>query len=271
MKPRKLSNIETQEVSLVKRGAVRTRFLLRKKDETMPLNTIPDVVTEALETATPVEKSVMPSLRKMGLSKNAQTAVQSALRILSAVQDELPHDFESQLSDMLGESSTSVTKSMDQLPPKLRVQVEKLLEDQDSIRRQNTQIRKDLDAERALRVVTQYASTVAKRWPALPIKPQRLGSILYQVEKTLAKADMDELTRVLSAGNNALHAELQKTQEHVAASDDLLDGSTVDIVRKRATMLAQESDISIGDAVAKLLNDDEALYEQYVKETQQKV
>lgn len=84
-----LTDVETLEVSLVKRGANQKRIAIAKTEEPMP-KTMEQILKEALEMPLEEEDQIDEKLSKEGLSPEAAGAVKAALRALEAFKDELP-------------------------------------------------------------------------------------------------------------------------------------------------------------------------------------
>jgi hypothetical protein len=87
-----LRDLEIAEVSLVRRGANRKKFLILKALGGDPMND--DVLSRVLDADLDPEdeERINGVLKAQGLSDKAANAVKAALRILNAFKDELPHD-----------------------------------------------------------------------------------------------------------------------------------------------------------------------------------
>jgi hypothetical protein len=98
-----LRDLKVEEVSLVRRGANRKRFLLLKSalggDSAMYDETLLDRV---LSTDLENEDEIEQVLKAKGLSEKATNAVKGALRLLNAYKDELPPDIINTLASLVG-------------------------------------------------------------------------------------------------------------------------------------------------------------------------
>ena len=97
-----LSQITTEEISLVPEGAIKRRFVFKKENH-MPMT---DVQKEALlslfEADIVKESDLTAYLAKAELDEETQEAVKNAMRVLQAVEDKLPEDLLPMLGQLLG-------------------------------------------------------------------------------------------------------------------------------------------------------------------------
>lgn len=92
-----LVELETVEVSLVDKGANRRTFAIRKAEKrTM------QVIDAILSAPFEHRAAVAEHLKKMEMSPQATEAVEAAMQLLSAVQEEMPEDMMKQLMAMAG-------------------------------------------------------------------------------------------------------------------------------------------------------------------------
>lgn len=98
-----LTDVETLEVSLVKRGANNKRIAIAKSEDSMSKK-IEEVIKEAMALPLENEAAIDESLAKAGLSADAASAVKAAVQALSAFKDEMPDLAKviSMLGEMLG-------------------------------------------------------------------------------------------------------------------------------------------------------------------------
>ena len=94
--PTQLTELETLEVSLVKRGANKKRYALTKSEMDMQDLTAAILATPG-ETPEEVEK-----VMKADLSKEAQAVVGDALKMLDAVKEEMSRDLLDAIGEALG-------------------------------------------------------------------------------------------------------------------------------------------------------------------------
>lgn len=96
-KTNELVELETVEVSLVDKGANRRTFAIRKSEkQTM------QVIDAILSAPFEHRAAVAEHLKKMEMSPQATEAVEAAMQLLSAVQEEMPEDMMKQLMAMAG-------------------------------------------------------------------------------------------------------------------------------------------------------------------------
>jgi hypothetical protein len=98
-KTNELVELETVEVSLVDKGANRRTFAIRKAEkQTM------QVIDAILSAPFEHKEAVAEHLKKAEMSPQATEAVEAAMQLLSAVQEEMPEDMMKQLMAMAGMS-----------------------------------------------------------------------------------------------------------------------------------------------------------------------
>lgn len=96
-KTNELVELETVEVSLVDKGANRRTFAIRKAEkQTM------QVIDAILSAPFEHKEAVAEHLKKAEMSPQATEAVEAAMQLLSAVQEEMPEDMMKQLMAMAG-------------------------------------------------------------------------------------------------------------------------------------------------------------------------
>ncbi len=155
-----LTDLETVELSLVKRGANRKRIAYAKSEEGM--EQMEEIVKAVLELELDNEKAVTAAFKKAELSEKGQEAVRGALRMFSAFKDELPKDVMKMFADLSG----------NELP------VEKALHDPEE------------DAKRKKK--EEEARRLAKKKNAAPFKKEDgtldLSSVPWMVTRALISA-----------------------------------------------------------------------------------
>ncbi len=85
--PRLLTDVDGDEVSLVKRAANRRRFLLAKEDE-MAEGLDPELA-DMLSVPHPREGSILDEVRKEGVDESVEKAIVASMRLLGGVVDDL--------------------------------------------------------------------------------------------------------------------------------------------------------------------------------------
>lgn len=109
-----LVDIDPDEVAIVKRGAIGRRFsLMKSADDKL---TLAKAVAEALDAPTDNEASFIDSLRKSGVSDDAQEGLVAAARLLKAFSGDLTIDVASMLKAKdKTETPEQIAKALEQL------------------------------------------------------------------------------------------------------------------------------------------------------------
>ena len=94
--PKSLTDLTTNEVSLVKRGAVNRRFAVKKEA------TVDQILKAVLEQPADGEDAVRAALEKSDVSPQGRDAVLGAVRILSAFRDVIPAEIAKAAPKMAG-------------------------------------------------------------------------------------------------------------------------------------------------------------------------
>lgn len=223
-----LTDLETLEVSLVKRGANKKMFALAKSEDAM--NGFDDVLKAVLETETDDEGKIAEAFGK-DLSERGVGAVKGALRLLSAFKDELPQDVIARLAKIAGEegeddeeekpaaddpaekqegedyeydSPTEKTMKTEELPEGVRADVEKLFKSHKDAVEKAAKLEELLQAERGERIRRDFVAKAEKQFGAIPGKTAaEIGLLLKSVHDVDAKAG-EQLEELLTAANDVI-------------------------------------------------------------------
>lgn len=227
-----LTELHTQEVSLVDRGAnKKKRFPIFKQEN--PMTDFNEILKAVLETELDEESDLDSWVQKAQLSEKGVGAVKAALRILAAYKDELPGDTMDTLSQLAGfekskpvetkkakqakacgptndeeeeeimdeDKSKEVKKEFAGLPEAVRAEVETVLKSRDdelaALRARNEEITKALHTEKDIRELGEWVAKAEKDLSHYPGKSSReLGEMLKKlsdVDPTLAASQFDTM------------------------------------------------------------------------------
>lgn len=125
---KRMSQLETIEISLVKKGANKKKFIVTKSEDgedVMPNDLIQKVINTQLSN----EEEVDAIFKSENISPKATKALKSAMKILTAVKDDIPPTVMAILGRAMGmEPKEIIAKSKISYPPKDKEQVQKCLE-----------------------------------------------------------------------------------------------------------------------------------------------
>lgn len=221
-----LTDLETLEVSLVKRGANRKKFAFAKAEELM--SGLDEVLKAVLETETDDENKVAEIFGK-DLSERGASAVKGALRLLSAFKDELPGDVFQKLTRIAGQEESAaddmeddmekakkagedyqydspVEKSMDtqELPEEMRAKVEQLFKAHGDAIAKAEALERVVEKMRSDAAEKECVAKAEKQFGALPGKSaQEIGRILKSVQDTDSKM-ATQLEELLASANDVI-------------------------------------------------------------------
>lgn len=261
-------DIETEEVSFVKRPANKRRFLLTKNNGANI--TMDELFRIVMETEAANEDALVEALKSRGISDKGVEAVKGILRLASAYADELDPDTFKTIGKSLGYAfDTSESKEkpviekteLKDLPAETRGKIEALLKSHEEDREAIETLTKRLDEAEDEKVLTSYVEK-CREFTHLNAKAEDLGRMV----KVLADADEAQGKTLLEtlraantvAGNAAL---LGERGSHLTPT-----GDAIDEVESAAKAVALEKGISIGKARDEVLRNNKDLAERYLRE-----
>lgn len=220
--PTRLSNLKAVEVSIVPRGANKQNFLVVKEDVGMP--DIFKVLKDAGFDGTlsdKVLKNLEPMMKE--LSDKGKNAVQAALKILAAVQDEVPAETMKALMALAGVGNEpappppavpAVTDKADpgagdvhtdkpdemlpvkkedgswdfsKIPENVRSVIQTIWKEKDESATKLAKVQKELDDARDARVTKEFQEK-AGTFKALGVKTEDLASVMKEVSEKAPNA-----------------------------------------------------------------------------------
>lgn len=287
-----LTDIEIDEISVVKRGANRKNKVLFFKSDEGELN-MEKSFEEILEELVghPEGPAIFDDLKKAEellkqakLSAKAMNAVKGALRMLNAFKDEVPKDVMSKLAGLAGygyaeparkdddtsdkpdeEPKEPAQKSAvpEEIPEPIRkelTRLEKALEEKDGeinkLKSDNEEIKKESRRKDILR-------KVADKFSAVPIGSDDLTDMLMSLDDN---PEMLEKIEKLLLTTNEIVAESIVFKE-LGAGGGGAGGDAMQQIEKKATEIRKaDPSISQEKAVAIVMKENPALYDQYEAE-----
>lgn len=261
---KRLTDIEVEEVSLVRRAANRRKFLLLKEDDV-------DELVELLKLALENEDDVDEALGKAKLSDKAAKAVKGALKLLNAYKDELPDDILKTLADLGGygyaepekkgddEDDDEDLEKMDDLPEWAAEKIEALQKAAD-------ENRTALENEIAARKEREYLAK-AQEYDNIPGKPEELAQLLMK-----ADGAGDEFGEALGKLLEGLNTSMGQMYKQLGSDATPTGGGAMEEVTKQAQALLEKSqDVkTLEQAITKVLEQNPDLYKRYLDENESK-
>lgn len=219
----KLTDLRTAKVSLVRRGANKRTFAVRKAEEDAMDETSLEQVNEIVRsTEAAIEKS-MPEEFKKALSEGALNALKVAMRavngyaeepgmktVLAAIEaatkmkpgDEYPMPKKAQNGKPNGDmcppypKPTATAKDFEGMTPEQQKRVEDAIQKSHDAAAERiakaeekaAEVAKALEDERNLRLEREFIAKAEKEYPSIPGKPSELGLVLKSLH---AKAPED--------------------------------------------------------------------------------
>lgn len=280
----KLTNIETEEVSLVPKGANNKKFFLVKSengDRVMSvLELLEEIISESSDGENEMEmddkmspeiKEVMMAAKKLLSKVKESVSDKEANQIFQKLMESLKGEYKMPNEEMKKETPESQEQGA-QAPESSETKGENN-EQIEKAHRENVELRKELvdlqkkfaDAENA-RITKEFIEE-ARQYDCLAISPEEFGPILKSVKESAPKA-YEKLCTVLKAANEAVKtSEVMKTQ---GSDTKIAGGSAWDKIEKMAEELIKKSTnpMSKDKAVDMVLKTSEgkALYNQYEME-----
>lgn len=275
-----LRDVEVQFLSFVPRGANMKEYLAVVKELKE------DIVKTILETP---DEDLAKILKEAGLEGEGAEALVGASKLLKAYKDALPENALAFLSKCTGLAITeSLNKNVPnnagtetkkqaagelskeaiaKMDPETQAVVKQLLEENVVTKaeaKEAKQIAKELKDEKILKEYIEKAEDL----PHLAIEPLKFGPVL----KALGEGhpgEFEEILRVLKAADTAIgKSELFKEIGKAGSGES---DAEAQVYAKARAMVAKDGDLTLEDAVCKVLDDDPELYERYEGERQKTV
>lgn len=264
-KGKKLKNLEVLEVSLAVNPANRKKFFLIK--EVQILNKLIDLLTTQFENESKFENIIS----KMEISDEAKEAIKGALKLLYAYKDELPAEIIAELTKLLGleyaepeypeptergrkedEEEEKKEKEAEESP----IVKEKILQ----IMKENEELRERLNKEIRIRKEKDALLRVEKELPNIPENAELVAKMLVDIEEKIPE-HASTLLRLLRGYSEAVK---QITKEVGAGGE--APKSVWSKIEALAKEKVEKEKITKEQAIAKVLEENPNLYEEYLKE-----
>jgi len=285
----RLELVDTQEVSLVRRGANRKEFIKKTGDETMT----PEMIAKLLGMSKLDKTKLDAALKEMHLSPEVHAAIEGAVRMLDAVKDQLPPDvlahvsalanvampksdddankvkpFPFILRDGLNDKKPDdLMKSLDKLPADVRAALQKQHDEQAA---KIAKMEGDLAAQRADLSARSEAEldrvSLAKAESMLGLPGEK--SVVAAVIKQATKFDPNlgkSIEQILAAAN-AVIVTSKAFSETGSGAGGGAGATTMERVNKMADELVGKAGklMSHAQAVTKVFADNPTLYSDYL-------
>jgi hypothetical protein len=269
-----LRDVEVQFISFVPRGANKKQFLVVKEDMKE------DIVKTILETP---DEDLAKSLQDAGLKGEGAEALVGAALVLKAYKDALPEDAIALLAKCTGLSmpqplkadtpgketnkqSAGVSKeSIAKMDPETQTIVKQLLEENNATKAEAQEARriaKELKDEKILKEYIEKAEDLIH----LPIEAVKFAPVIKALGEE-HPAEFAEVYRVLKAADaliekSAVFSEIGKAGQASSAE--------AQIYAKARALVAKDGDLTLEEAVEKVMDLEPDLYQRAEAERQEK-
>lgn len=277
----RLELVDTQEVSLVRRGANRKEFIKKTGDETMT----PEMIAKLLGMSKLDKTKLDAALKEMHLSPEVHAAIEGAVRMLDAVKDQLPPDVLAHVSALANvampkpdddankgdglndKKPDDLMKSLDKLPADVRAALQKQHDEQAA---KIAKMEGDLAAQRADLSARSEAEldrvSLAKAESMLGLPGEK--SVVAAVIKQATKFDPNlgkSIEQILAAAN-AVIVTSKAFSETGSGAGGGAGATTMERVNKMADELVGKAGklMSHAQAVTKVFADNPTLYSDYL-------
>ena len=281
--PKRLSDLDVVEVSLVPKGANRKKFLLMKEVNGMDMEELYKIVMETeLE-----DEDKVDEVLKAELSDKAANAVKGALRLLNAYKDELPKNIIKTLADLIGygypEPAEKAKKDeeeygypkpkvkkedgsldLEAIPEEVRPAIEALWKEHEEAVRKAEELEARLQEERDRQLTKEFVAKAAE-FRNLSAKPDDLGPVLKRISE-LSAEDYGLIESVLKAADEALEG--NRLLEEIGSG--MSGGEIMGEVEGLAQQLVQKDGLTHEQAVDRVLTMHPELYRRYLTERSEK-
>lgn len=285
----KLTNLEAVEVSLVPRGANLKKFLIFKSEE--GFRTMEEILKSILEIELENENDVDEVLKAAKMSEKATGAAKAALKILSAYKDELPSDIINMLASLSGYGYAAPQKSKDKygykmdkekdkgykmpckkedgsldleaVPEEVRPLVESLWKEHETAIAKAAELEETLRLEKEEKSKKEFISK-ALEFDSLNVKAEELGLVLKSISEK-APEGFEKIMTILKSANEAIkQGGLFKEVGTNGTNSENTAWGKIESMAK--TMVQKDVNMTQAQAIAKVLNQNPELYNEYLKE-----
>ncbi len=294
-KPNILEDIIVDEVSFVKKGANKKKFLLKKADEPSNDNKNEDKLEEIsmkeeiLKAATEVEldnsNDITEAVTKAEISQEGAEAITTVLQILKATAEDLPVEFYPELVTLAGgtlpvtevevEKIVEVEKKTEEEKTEdlKKEALEALTKEQREVLEEALAISKaaEVTANEAkaalaksedLALTKEFITKAEKEFAALPEKADVVGAILKKASVTFEKTEYESIERILKAANDAI-----ASRPDFEATGTIGDGQAADaygrVLAAAEELRKSNPDMSLAKAIGTAAKSDDVLYADY--------
>ena len=230
-----LTEVNTVEVSLVRRGANGKRFAIFKEDQ-MDKETFDDILDQVNDIDLgddEVMKALTDAMEKQELSDRERNALRGAMRLLRGIPgaklsgdlrkalntlaqaagygaykaptDKSGHLDEDKDKDMKKQDSGSVKKEdLDGLPDETRAKIEILMKVAEEQKTNQERLEKELKDERDARVVKEFVEQVDSEFQNLSTTADEFGPILKEMNESMSKESYDKVVDILKSADAAV-------------------------------------------------------------------
>lgn len=272
---------EAEFISFVPRGANKKQFLVVKELKELK----EDIVKTILETP---DEDLEKALQEAGLEGEGAEALVGASKLLKAYKDALPENAIAILAKCAGlalpefekedvpnkgketkkQAASELSKeTLEKLDPGVRSLLEKTLAERDQATAKADEalgLAKELKEEKILKEYVEKAAAL----PNLAIEPLKFGPVLKALGESHPDA-FSEIFRVLKAADVAL--EKSELFKEIGKAGSGESDAEAQVYAKARALVAKDGDLTLEDAVCKVLEDDKELYTRYEDERQKTV
>lgn len=255
----RLEQLKTQKVSLVRRGANKRTFAVRKAESEMNEELLEQFTEIVKSTEAGIEKA-MPEETKKALSEKALNALKGAMRLVNAFAEEAgmknvlaameaatkmapgeeypkPKAAEKQKENGKPEDEdkypapAKMAKALEGMTPEQQKRVEDAIQKSHDAAQERiakaeaaaAEVAKALESERNLRLEREFVAKAEKEYPSIPGKSSELGLVLKSLHAK-APEDAEKIETVLKSvealiAKSALLGEVGRTGEKSTPDD----------------------------------------------------
>jgi hypothetical protein len=292
----KLTNVQTQEVSLVRRGANNKRFALTKsKESKMHFS---ELLKTVLETEAEGEDKLVATLKANGADEDAIQVAVANYRLQNGFRDQLspdefnavakaagyqekakepPKDKDEDKADAAGKppfpGAKPPFKAKSEKSADMNLEMDRVLKAQqneiEALRKESQGLQEILKAERAERIRKEYVAKCAKEFPLVPgMTSDEMGEMLQKAYEV-----SDEFGQNLEKQWTQTQASLSKSQllvnqGFVSANDGSPVQGAWGKIQELAKQRVQKADGGLSEAKAldMVLKENPDLYQEYLNE-----
>jgi len=282
-----LTDVEVEEISFVPRGANQKQYLLFK--ESGELNE--EVLRKILEAP---DEGVSRVLKEAKIEGQAAEVLMGAAKLLKAHKGQLPENALELLAKSCvepepepeetddeedskgGESEGSgpavqkelSREQLEKMDPGTRKIIEKALHERDQARAEASEALRIAKELKEKEVLKEYI-TKAEELENLPLEPLKHGAVFKILGESHPK-EFSEVFKILKAADKLAGKSL--LLQEIGKGDPGGEGSAeAEVYSKARGLVAKDADLTLDQAVVKILEDNPELYSRYEEERQQTV